>query len=107
MADPKSPLVAAFLTEGYREGHPDAPPCPQGWVAVMYNRTANIALVLGAHTLWTTVSGNKALVLKGPSFHKAWRGARRSRPNNDSWEDVRLIQKPAFDAVLVALELTR
>ena len=106
MADPKGPLVTAFLTDGFREHTPDVPDSPEGWVAVLFNRTQAIALVLGEHNLWTAVTG-RASVFKVRRFKTAWAEAREVRPNNDSWEHVRLIPKPAYDAVRVAVELCR
>lgn len=99
-------LIAAFRLEGRRNGTPDVPDCPEGWVAVLFNRTASIVLVLGEHALWSAAR-REAMTLKSPSFKKAWAEARKVRAGNESWEEVRLIPKPVYDAVRVALELSR
>jgi hypothetical protein len=96
-------LQAAFRLHGRREGTPNVPDCPEGWVAVLSPHTG-LVLVLGEHNLWSAAR-SRASVFKGPSLKKAWASVRSVRPG-DSWVDVRLISKPVYDSVCIAWALT-
>lgn len=98
-------LQAAFRLHGRREGTPDVPDCPEGWVAVLCTAATHLVLVLGEHSLWSAAR-SRASVFKGPSLKKAWASVRSVRPENHSWVDVRLISKPVYDSVCVAWALT-